>query len=89
MPSGQRNCPAWPSQNRPGQAVKVLLGDENSRALIINIENIQQVAKLVSGSEFRDRVTGKINASAFGERETKVRLQGSLNMKMQLNFLHG
>lgn len=76
-------------QIRPGQVVKILPGGENIRALIKNIENIQQVAKLVNGSELRDRVIGKINASAFGKRETKVRLQGSLNMKMQLNFLQG
>ena len=73
-------------QISPGEIVEILLGDQHRHALIVDVEEILQVAKLIRLAQRLDRGIGQPDAIAARQGEHQFRLQAALDVDVQLAF---
>jgi hypothetical protein len=70
----------------PGEVVEILLGDQHRHALIVDVEEILQVAEPISLPHRVDRRIRQADAVAARQRKHQLRLQAALDVNVQLAF---
>jgi hypothetical protein len=72
-----------------GQVVEVLLGTQGLRPAFVQVEERLEVAEVVRGAELVDGVVRQMCAVATRELEGELRLEGALNVQVQLRLGQG
>ena len=71
-----------------GQVLKIQLGLQHAHPLIINIEEILQVAEIICLPHLGGAGKRQSNGVAFPQIEQHLRLEAAFNMEMQFNLRH-
>jgi len=69
-----------------GEVVEVSLGQQDAHALVVHGEERGQIVEVVGGAHLLDRAVGQLQAIAGGELELQLRLQGALDVDVQLSL---
>src|SRR5262249_48660317 len=75
-----------PFEVGPREVVKILLGDQDRHALVVEVEKILQVAEAVRAAQLVDRRIFQPNAVPSRQRDHQLRLEAALDMDVQLAF---
>jgi hypothetical protein len=75
-----------PHQIGPRQVVEVLLGQQHPGALVVEIQELLEVAKLVRGSQLLDRGIREMDPVAFRDLEHQLRLQRAFDVHVELGL---
>ena len=69
-----------------GQVVKVLLGHQDARALIVDVQEVLQVRERVGGADLLHGREGEGDPVASPELEHELRFEAALDMKVQFGL---
>ncbi len=69
-----------------GQLIEIALAAQHVHALIVEIEEVLQVAEVVGGAQGLDRVVRQGDAVSLGQGEGELRLQAALDVEVQLGL---
>ncbi len=75
-----------PPQVRHGEGVEVLLLQQSLHALVIEVEEVLQIAEVIGGLQGGDAVVPQGDAVAPGELEHQLRLEAALDVDVQLGL---
>ena len=68
---------------------EVLLGHQDGRTLVVDVEERLQIGELVCRTHLLDVRERQVDAVAGGEVKHHLRLEGPLDVEMELGFRHG
>jgi hypothetical protein len=75
-----------PFEVRGHEVVEVLLGGQNRRALIVDVEEGLQAGEVVRGSDRFNRIEWDIDPVSLGKGEHHLGLECPLNVDMELSL---
>src|SRR5262245_1470985 len=91
-PCGSKNISTWRTLSAcareigEGKVVEILLGDQHRHALIVDVEEILQVAEPIRLPHRVDRRIRQADAVAARQRKHQLRLEAPLDVNVQLAF---